>query len=476
MGLRINQNIEALNAYRNLSATSGQMSKSLEKLSSGFRINRAADDAAGLAISEGLRSQVGGLKMAVRNAQDGVSLVQTAEGALGEVHSMLQRMNELGVQYNNGVNNTDSKAALKNEFDTLKTEIGRITDNTSFNGVKLFDAANSPLSFQVGYASSDKIDVSLETVDVDRARHRLDHGRRRRPGRDHRHLDLAWQPRCAAEPLRAHHQQPQRRGGEPVRVGEPDPRHRHGVGDGELHPLADPEPGRHVDALAGHPGPAERPQAPRLSSPETRLQMCGGVPDRGAPARPWTPRHGAGATTTTEERTRVAWPTRSTVSARSTSRSSSPADVGRGRPAEAAARPSRPSEKRALTALQALNTQVAAIRRQPSRSSAACSSPARLGQPTVSSSSTSVAATARPRHLEPASSPSTSRTSRRRTGCCSARAVSPTQSLADGPSWSPRPTARRHGRPVAPPPRSASWSTRSTPGHDRRDPRRAPSR
>ena len=100
MGLRINQNIDAVNSYRNLSVTQGQMSKSLEKLSSGFRINRAADDAAGLAISEGLRSQVGGLKVGARNAQDGVSLVQTAEGALTEVHSMLQRMNDLSVQYN----------------------------------------------------------------------------------------------------------------------------------------------------------------------------------------------------------------------------------------------------------------------------------------------------------------------------------------------------------------------------------------
>ena len=98
MGLRINQNIDALNSYRNLSVTQGQMSKSLEKLSSGFRINRAADDAAGLAISEGLRSQVGGLKVAVRNAQDGISVVQTAEGALTEVHSILQRMRDLAVQ------------------------------------------------------------------------------------------------------------------------------------------------------------------------------------------------------------------------------------------------------------------------------------------------------------------------------------------------------------------------------------------
>src|SRR3712207_7523444 len=98
MGLRINQNIAAQNAYRNLPISDGQLSKSLEKLSSGFRINRAADDAAGLAISEGLRSQVGGLKVAVRNAQDGVSVVQTTEGALTEVHSMLQRMRDLTVQ------------------------------------------------------------------------------------------------------------------------------------------------------------------------------------------------------------------------------------------------------------------------------------------------------------------------------------------------------------------------------------------
>ena len=148
MGLRINTNTDAFNAYRNLSVTQGQMSKSLEKLSSGFRINRAADDAAGLAISEGLRSQVGGLKVAVRNAQDGVSVVQTAEGALTEVHSMLQRMNDLSVQYANGTQNTDSQAALSAEFDELQEEVTRITDNTKFNGVALF--AGSDLDFQVG--------------------------------------------------------------------------------------------------------------------------------------------------------------------------------------------------------------------------------------------------------------------------------------------------------------------------------------
>ncbi len=169
MSLRINQNIDAFNSYRNLSVTQGQMSKSLEKLSSGFRINRAADDAAGLSISEGLRSQVGGLKVAGRNAQDGVSVVQTAEGALTEVHSMLQRMNELSVQYNNGTQNTESKAALQSEFDALGTEIGRIQDNTKFNGVDLFPSTAATLSFQVGYASSDKIDVAVSKVDVSAA-------------------------------------------------------------------------------------------------------------------------------------------------------------------------------------------------------------------------------------------------------------------------------------------------------------------
>jgi flagellin len=158
MGLRINQNIAAQNAYRNLSVTDNQMSKSLEKLSSGFRINRAADDAAGLAISEGLRGQIGGLKTGARNAQDGISVVQTAEGALTEVHSMLQRMNDLAVNYASGVQNSESKAALKGEFDALKTEIGRIQTSTTFNGVALF-GGTAPLNFQVGFATTDAIAV-----------------------------------------------------------------------------------------------------------------------------------------------------------------------------------------------------------------------------------------------------------------------------------------------------------------------------
>lgn len=165
MGLRINQNIAAMNSYRNLSVTDGQMSKSLEKLSSGFRINRAADDAAGLSISEGLRAQVGGLKVGSRNAQDGVSVVQTAEGALTEVHSMLQRMNDLSVQHNNGTNNADSKLALTSEFDALKTEIDRIQTNTKFNGVSLLGSA-AAVTFQVGYSSTDAIGFTLGAVSL----------------------------------------------------------------------------------------------------------------------------------------------------------------------------------------------------------------------------------------------------------------------------------------------------------------------
>jgi flagellin len=169
MGLRINQNIGAQNAYRNLSVTDNQLNKSLEKLSSGFRINRASDDAAGLAISEGLRSQIGGLKVASRNAQDGISVVQTAEGALTEVHSMLQRMNDLAVQYASGTQNSASKAALSAEFTALTTEISRIQSSTKFNGVELFPSASASVSFQVGYANADKISVSLAEVDVSSA-------------------------------------------------------------------------------------------------------------------------------------------------------------------------------------------------------------------------------------------------------------------------------------------------------------------
>ena len=150
--MRINQNIASINALRNLSVAQSAQSKSLEKLSSGFRVNRAADDAAGLVISEGIRSQVGGLKVAMRNAQDGISVVQTSEGALTEVHSILQRMRDLTVQAANaGVygSSGDSIDAIQAEHDALVEEIDRIADTTTFNGVALLDGTFTG-TFQVG--------------------------------------------------------------------------------------------------------------------------------------------------------------------------------------------------------------------------------------------------------------------------------------------------------------------------------------
>ncbi len=166
MGMQINTNVSALNAYRNLSSTQNDLSKSLEKLSSGLRINRAADDAAGLAISEGLRSQVNGLNVAARNAQDGISVIQTAEGALTEVHSILQRVRDLAVQAGNDSNNTESRTAIKTEIDALGDELTRVAASTNFNGIKLMGGAGNPtaLTFQVGagdQAAEDQISVSL---------------------------------------------------------------------------------------------------------------------------------------------------------------------------------------------------------------------------------------------------------------------------------------------------------------------------
>ena len=140
MGLRIQNNVEAFNAHRTLTATSTQASKSMEKLSSGYRINRASDDAAGLAMSEKMRGQIGGLAQSQRNAQDGISLVQTAEGSLSEVHSMLQRVRDLKVQHGNGTLSTDDQSAIESEIGQIGSEIKSIVDNTKFNGNKLLDS------------------------------------------------------------------------------------------------------------------------------------------------------------------------------------------------------------------------------------------------------------------------------------------------------------------------------------------------
>lgn len=166
MGLQINQNVAALNAYRNLSVTDGQLSKSLERLSSGLRINRAADDAAGLAISEKLRGQVKGLNQAVANAQNGISLIQTAEGALNESHSILQRMRELAVQSANDTNTSADRAQIQKEVDQLASELTRISDTTEFNTKKLLDGSFTGAQFQIGANADQTLSVSIGAMDA----------------------------------------------------------------------------------------------------------------------------------------------------------------------------------------------------------------------------------------------------------------------------------------------------------------------
>ncbi len=160
MGLRINSNTMAMSAHRNLSISDGQLNKSMEKLSSGFRINRAADDAAGLAKSEKLRADIRGLNQAIKNAQDGISFVQTAEGALDEVHSILQRINELAVSASNTA--TSDGTAEQAEVTELLKQIDMIGASTKFAGNAVFSA--SAVTFQVGATSVDVIEVTTQAM------------------------------------------------------------------------------------------------------------------------------------------------------------------------------------------------------------------------------------------------------------------------------------------------------------------------
>ncbi len=168
MGLRINTNVASLNAQRNLLGTKWGLDKSLERLSSGYRINRAGDDAAGLAISENLRAQVRGLKQASRNAQDGVSLVQVAEGGLNEVSSILIRLRELAVQAASDTIGPVERQFLNVEYDQLVSEIDRIADATEFNGTQLLSGTGSVLDFQVGTRNDPNIDrLSFDSSKAD---------------------------------------------------------------------------------------------------------------------------------------------------------------------------------------------------------------------------------------------------------------------------------------------------------------------
>jgi len=164
MGLRVNTNITSINAQRNLATVTDRLSTNFRRLSTGLRISTAADDAAGLAISERLRSQVRSLEQAKRNSNDGISLVQTAEGALNEVSSILTRLRELSIQAANGSVSNADKDTLDEEFQSLVSEINRIGSSTEFNGIKLLDGSQASVSFQVGFgtnAAVDQISVGL---------------------------------------------------------------------------------------------------------------------------------------------------------------------------------------------------------------------------------------------------------------------------------------------------------------------------
>jgi len=166
MALTVNTNIASINAQRNLSLTQVSLGKSLERLSSGLRINRAGDDAAGLAISENMRAQIRSMNQAMRNANDGVSLVQTAEGSLNEVSNILVRMRELATQSATGTVSSDQRSYIDAEFTQLKNEINRIASSAEFNGSKLLDGTSATYSFQVGAGNSanDTIAVSISAA------------------------------------------------------------------------------------------------------------------------------------------------------------------------------------------------------------------------------------------------------------------------------------------------------------------------
>jgi len=162
----INTNLNSLNAQRNLSASQGALSVAMQRLSSGLRVNSAKDDAAGLAIAERMNAQVRGMNVAARNANDGISLAQTAEGALGKIGDAMQRMRELAVQSANGTNNSQDRDNLQSEFQQLNDEVARIVAGTRFNGTVLFDGSSTAFTFQVGAGTDATDTLSINTVDL----------------------------------------------------------------------------------------------------------------------------------------------------------------------------------------------------------------------------------------------------------------------------------------------------------------------
>ncbi len=164
MAQTINTNVMSLTAQRNLSRSQNTMATSMERLSSGLRVNSAKDDAAGLAIAERMNTQVRGMNVAIRNANDGISLAQTAEGGLNEIGNMMQRMRELAVQSANGTNSESDRANLNAEYGALAEEIGRISETTAFNGVKVIGSGATSFSFQVGANAGEQLDISTTNI------------------------------------------------------------------------------------------------------------------------------------------------------------------------------------------------------------------------------------------------------------------------------------------------------------------------
>lgn len=162
----INHNLNAMNSHRNLAFNNVNQGKSSEKLSSGYRINRAADDAAGLSISEKMRAQIKGMNQGMRNAQDGISMVQAAEGAMNEVSDMLTRMKELTVQASNGTYNSTDIEAMDAEYQKLMTAIGDIADNQKFNGITLLDGTAATVTIQTGGDAADQVLVDFSEADI----------------------------------------------------------------------------------------------------------------------------------------------------------------------------------------------------------------------------------------------------------------------------------------------------------------------
>jgi flagellin len=162
----INTNLVSLNAQRNLATSQGSLNTSMQRLSSGLRVNSAKDDAAGLAIAERMNAQVRGMNVAIRNANDAISLSQTAEGAIGKIGDALQRMRELAVQSANGSNNEGDRANLQTEFAELQDEVARLVDGTRFNGTNLFDGTTAEFTFQIGPGTTDNDTITVQGTDL----------------------------------------------------------------------------------------------------------------------------------------------------------------------------------------------------------------------------------------------------------------------------------------------------------------------